>query len=149
MHKGSRARWVGLEELAQQEPEHILHLQGSVCDSQSFGPLPITYGDSALNSPRKSYRSYSTEAPPPSIAMVTSDYASFPPRLQELRQQLLSFMAEHVLPAEGLLGGQGAEGSQRWVPRPLMEELKVRDMGGVLEQPSFLGQFKSHSQDSF
>ena len=68
--------------------------------------------------------------------MVTSDYASFPPRLRELRQQLLSFMEEHVLPAEGLLGGQGAEGRQRWVPHPLVEELKVSsNVGSISVRP--------------
>ena len=67
--------------------------------------------------------------------MVTGDYASFPPRLRELRHRLLSFMEEHVLPAEGLLGGEEAKGNQRWMPRPLMEELKVRDMVLVVQIP--------------
>jgi acyl-CoA dehydrogenase len=55
----------------------------------------------------------------------------YSPRVRELREKLLAFMAEHVYPNEPALYAQIDEGGDRWTDLPLLEELKqtARDKG--------------------
>ncbi len=51
--------------------------------------------------------------------LVTSD------RAKDIRLRLLAFMDEHIYPNEKTYHEQGREGD-RWQPRPIIEELKIR-----------------------
>ncbi len=55
----------------------------------------------------------------------------YSPRTKELRERLLSFMAEHVYPNEPALYAEIDEGGDRWKVLPKLEELKAvaRDEG--------------------
>ena len=56
--------------------------------------------------------------------LITRDVPNFPPRLKELRSQLVSFMEEEVLPEEETFAlHQRSEG--KWRPHPKLEDLKV------------------------
>lgn len=71
-------------------------------------------------------RAYSTSAHQRDIpiSLLMSDVASFPLRLRELRERLLSFMEEHVFPLEATFW-EHQTSRHRWTPLPVMEELKV------------------------
>lgn len=51
---------------------------------------------------------------------------TFSPRVEDLRNRLCDFMAEHVYPNERRLFEQVGAGGDRWQPLPLMEELKAK-----------------------
>jgi acyl-CoA dehydrogenase len=52
------------------------------------------------------------------------DFA-YSPRVVELRENLLAFMAEHVYPNEEAMYAQIGESGDRWQPIPLLEDLKT------------------------
>ena len=59
------------------------------------------------------------------MALMTGDVASFPPRLQKMREEVVGFMTERVLPREReVLDHQLS--ADRWTPVPLIDELKVK-----------------------
>ena len=58
------------------------------------------------------------------LALMTRDFANFPPRLKELRTRILDFMEEFVYPAERTLVDHQTS-HDRWTPHPLIEEMKV------------------------
>jgi len=76
--------------------------------------------------PSSGSRAYSTDARQESthIGLVMSDVSSFPPRLRELREKILSFMVEHILPLEDTFY-EHQNSQDRWTPLPVVEELKV------------------------
>ncbi len=51
---------------------------------------------------------------------------TFSPRVEDLRNRLCDFMAEHIYPNERRLFEQVGAGGDRWQPLPLMEELKAK-----------------------
>lgn len=65
-----------------------------------------------------------------SIALMTGDVSSFPQPLRELREKLLVFMKEKILPLEHTLASHQLS-SGRWNPHPKTEELKreARQLG--------------------
>lgn len=56
--------------------------------------------------------------------LITSHVSSFPPHLRELREKLMAFMKEKVLPLEPILSTHQLS-PDRWTPHPKIEELKV------------------------
>ena len=59
------------------------------------------------------------------MALMTGDVASFPPRLQKMREEVVEFMTERVLPREReVLDHQLS--ADRWTPLPLIDKLKVK-----------------------
>ena len=57
-------------------------------------------------------------------ALMTGDVASFPPRLREMREGLIEFMRECVVPNERAVLDHHLS-HDRWTPLPLIEEMKV------------------------
>ena len=49
----------------------------------------------------------------------------YTPKVQELRKQLLAFMAEHVYPSEPKWL-EHVKSERRWEPVPVIEELKLK-----------------------
>jgi len=58
---------------------------------------------------------------------------SYSPKTEELRRRVLDFMDEVVYPAEPVYAEQLAGADDRWVPPPVMEELKARAREAGLE----------------
>ena len=88
-------------------------------------------------------RAYSTSAHQRDIpiSLLMSDVASFPLRLQELRERLLSFMEEHVFPLEATFW-EHQTSQQQWTPLRVMEELKVWRIN-LTSQTLFIHLFQS------
>ena len=58
------------------------------------------------------------------VAVMTGDVPSYPSRLAEVREMLLAFMEERVLPVEETVLAHQLSGD-RWTSLPIIEELKV------------------------
>ena len=65
------------------------------------------------------------------------DFA-FDARTEELREQLLAFMDEHIYPAEPVFAEQVAAAADPWTRPPVIEELKTeaRKHGPVESVPA-------------